>query len=303
MATIRGRELGGSPSTAARRRRARRRPARRAPRRAAAAAGRRGAPAPAGGRRAPRIRLSSEPARAQAGLDAVAQLDVAEHGEAARRPPRSPARPSAPAAPPWRSCHASASTRARTPRTPPRAASSARAALARERAQRSPARAGGGASARGASGSTNVTFSPPRARARRTGTGRRSGSRAPAIASASGVRKCRSTARLSGRAPRSGVKPCGEQELQRRVVELDRPLAPAQPAPREHRLQLGREDLAHHRPRQRPEDDRAVDPVEELGPERARDRLLDTLRRGEPASTGENPTPRRSRPSRRGSRS
>ena len=112
------------------------------------------------------------------------------------------------------------------------------------------------------------------------------------MASASGVRKCRSTARFSGRAPRSGVKPCVEQELQRRVVELDRPLRAraaraARAPPPARRARISRITGA----RQRPEDDRAVDPVEELRPERLRVTACSTLRRGEPPVAGEKPSP------------
>ena len=97
-----------------------------------------------------------------------------------------------------------------------------------------------------------------------------------------------------------GREALGEQELERRVVELDRPLAPAQPAPRQHRLELAGEDLAHHGSRQRPEDDGPVDPVEELRPERARDgcrdaRLGEPGRRREPEPAGDDLRARGSR--------
>ena len=252
----------------------------------------------AGGRRALRMRLQQRAGGAQAGLHAVAQLDLAQHRDAALVLPEA------------RLGHALeqrglgrrlGSSRAETSAN----ASSSSSSPARLRAPASAASSPAASARRsisGASGSSNVTFRPSRRRAR-TGTGRRSGTSWPAIASASGVRKCRSTARFSGRAPRSGVKPCVEQELERGVVELDRPLARAQAAPGEHGVELGGEDLAHHRARQRPEDDRAVDPVEELGPERLRDRLLDAAgdrTRRRPARTRAR---RPCGPSRRGSRS
>ena len=81
----------------------------------------------------------------------------------------------------------------------------ARPALARQRAQRRLGRRGS-TSPSGASGSSKVTFRPSLP-ARTNRNWSPSGTSWPAIASASGVRKCRSTARFSGRAPRSGVKP------------------------------------------------------------------------------------------------
>ena len=172
MATIRGGELAGRPST-----------------RSAASAGSPAASASsaspsrssrwaarrtsaAGGRRALRMRFSSELGAAQAGLDPVAQLDARRAPRSGPRPPRTPARPSAPAAPPW----SLPRPPRRASRRPSNAASSRStpgAALARERAQRRLGRRG-----RGRLGRVRVherdlqPVARPRAR---TGTGRRSG--------------------------------------------------------------------------------------------------------------------------------
>ena len=252
----------------------------------------------AGGRRALRIRFSSERGAAQPGLHAVAQLDPARAPRRGPRPPRSPARPSAPAARPLASSP-SASTRARPPRTPPRAPSSrppppARASAASTAAER---RRHGGRRVRVHERDLQAVTAGPHEQelvpSRHVVAGDRQRERRQEVPLDRALQRPRAEV---------GREALGEQELERGIVELDRPLAPAQAAPREHRLQLGGQDLAHHRARQRPEDDRAVDPVEELGPERARHRLLDAARR-EPAAAGREPDPGPGGSARRGSRS
>ena len=176
---------------------------------------------------------------AQAGLDPVAQLDARRAPRSGRRPPRSPARRAAPAARPWRPASPRPRRARRRRRTPPRAASSAplpsRASVRSETG--SPRRRGGLGS--DASGSTNVTFRPLAA-----GAHEQELVAARVVVAGDRQRQRRQEVPLDRalQRPRAEVRreALGEQELERGVVELDRPLAPAQPAPREHRLQLAR---------------------------------------------------------------
>jgi hypothetical protein len=78
-----------------------------------------------------------------------------------------------------------------------------------------------------------------------------------------------------------------EEELERRRVPLDRPLAVAETAAVEALAQLLLQHLAHRVARQRPEHDHTIDPVEELLAEGAPDRALDRRRAEVPAVIGE----------------
>ena len=64
---------------------------------------------------------------------------------------------------------------------------------------------------------------------------------------------------LSGRAPSSGLKPLLDEELVRRVVDLDRPGAAAQTAPREHVASSLSSSARIADALERAEDDDAVD--------------------------------------------
>ena len=94
---------------------------------------------------------------------------------------------------------------------------------------------------------------------------------------ASGASRYRSTARLSGRAPSSGEKPRSTRNVERRLVVLDRPRPSAQAAPSSTWLSSFSSSARICSRAKRPEDDDAVEAVEELGPERLRDDPLDPL--------------------------
>ena len=62
-------------------------------------------------------------------------------------------------------------------------------------------------------------------------------------------------------------EPAIEQEVDGRLVDLDRPVAIGQAPAAERGLHLLVDDPAHDRPRERPEDDDAVEAVDQLGAE------------------------------------
>ena len=289
----------GRPRPAGGHRRARRRRARRAPRRAGSAAGPRAGPAPpAGGARSGSAASATRRCAGPASIRSRSSTPPST----ANRPsssqnPGSPNRRAAPPSPPASpGLHPLGHRR----RTPPRAAPAPRrlrapgCAASRRTAPRSTATSG-------ASGSSNVTVRPsPPARTNRNWSP--PGVSWPAIASASGVRKCRSTARFNGRAPRSGVKPCDSRNSSAESSNSTAHWRDRSPRRARTRLELRRQDLAHHRSRQRPEDDDAIDPVQELAPERLRHGLLDAAGR-EARSRARTRCPIRSGSSRPGSRS
>src|SRR5207237_4448061 len=91
-------------------------------------------------------------------------------------------------------------------------------------------------------------------------------------------RERREKVALDGALQGARAEVCGEallqKELDGRLVPLDRPLPRAEAAPREHVVQLFPQKVAHDAAPQGAEDDDAVNAVDELAPECARDGAL-----------------------------
>ena len=153
-----------------------------------------------------------------------------------------------------------------------------------------------------ASGSTNVTSmrSPSTALTNRNWSP--SGTDCSTMAAASGASRYRSSARLRGRAPSSGLNPLLDQEGVRRVVHLDRPGARPQPAAGERVGELLVQQRAHRGALERTEDDDAIEPVEELRPEGRPDRASRSRRSRTRAPRGRSRRSGHARAVRRGSR-
>src|SRR5262249_56631098 len=72
-----------------------------------------------------------------------------------------------------------------------------------------------------------------------------------------------------------GADPLLGEELERRLVPLDRPRPAAEAASLEHEGELALEERANLLALERPEDDDAIDPVQELGTEGSSEHALD----------------------------